>query len=193
MKNTFKIAAILILFFSFISMNLKENDFHVRIEQNGKFIKPVNGVYTLEKSKFNIVFEFSQPMGLLINGSFKKDTYKQASEGKPKSMLPGFQNTGMAEGLLNSDKELFISNDSPNYWFYDDNENNRFNYVEKLKDKIQCKRTILNFYEPDTKNNIKIEDVKKPLYLVFISYTSSQDHKEDVESKREWVKIKWKK
>lgn len=82
-------------------MNVKQQGFHVRIEQHKKLIEPVNGLVTLDKSEFIIVFEFSEPMGLLLNGSFKKKTYKFASKGKSKSQLLGFQKTGMAEGLLN--------------------------------------------------------------------------------------------
>jgi hypothetical protein len=95
-------------------MNLKENDFRVYIEQNGKLMEPINGVVTLEKKSFNIVFEFNEPMGLLINGSFKSKTYTLASKGKTMSKLPGFHTTGLAEGLLNHDKEMFVSKESPN-------------------------------------------------------------------------------
>jgi len=193
MNKIFGITALLIIFLSSISMNVKEQDFHVRIEQNGKLIEPINGLVTLDKSEFNIVFEFSEPMGLLLNGSFKKKTYKLASKGKPKSQLIGFQNTGMAEGLLNPDKEIFISNESPNYWFYDDDEENRFNSVEKINGKYLCKRIIQNLFNIDTKKNIKVEDVSKPLYLVFISYKRGEKVTDEIEMKREWIKIKWNK
>lgn len=174
-------------------MTVKEKDFHVFIEQNGKLIEPINGVVNLDKSEFNLVFEFNEPMGLLINGSFKKKTYKLATKGKTKSLLPGFQNTGMAEGLLNPDKEIFLSNDSPNYWFYEDSEKNRFNSIEKVDEKLICKRTIKNLYEVDKKTNTEIENVNKPLYLVFISYKLGEKFTDEIELKREWIKIKWNK
>jgi len=191
MKNIFRIAALLIIFFSLSSMNEKEKGFHVVIEQNGKLIEPKNGVVSIDKSEFNIIFEFNNPMGLLINGSFKKKTYKLASKGKHKSNLPGFQSTGMAEGLLNPGKEIFISDDAPNYWFYDDDKKNRFNSIEKVDGKLFCRRIIKNLYDVDTKATTIVENVEQPLYLVFISYKYVD--KEEVEIKREWIKINWKK
>ncbi|MCU0428988.1 MAG: hypothetical protein MUF42_03370 [Cytophagaceae bacterium] len=172
-------------------MHQKQKDFHVLIEQGGVIITPNNGEINLKKGEFNIVFELSEPMGVLVNGSFQETTYERAVKGKPKSDLPGFENTGMAEGLLNPDKEIFISNDAPNYWFYDDKENNRFNSVEVVNEKLICKRIIQNFYEVETKKNIKVENVSKPLYLVFISYRQGKSIVDEIETKREWVKINW--
>lgn len=189
MKRVIRIVALLIIFFCCSSMNEKEKDFHVVIEQNGKLIESKNGVVSIDKSEFNILFEFNNPMGLLINGSFKKKTYKLASKGKHKSKLPGFQATGMAEGLSNPDKVIFISDDAPNYWFYDDDEKNRFNSTEKVDGKLLCRRIIKKFYDVKTKTTIKVENVNKPLYLVFISYKYKD--KEKMEIKREWIKINW--
>jgi hypothetical protein len=191
MKKIFTIALLLVFTFCLISMKSKENDFRVFIEQNGKIIEPNNGVVTLEKKSFNIVFEFSEPMGLLINGSFKSKTNTLASKGKPMSKLPGFHTTGLAEGLLNPDKEMFVSKESPNYWFYDDPENNRFNSTEKVNGKILCKRVIENFNDLDSKAIIKIGNVVKPLYLVFISYKYGETMSNQIELKRDWLQINW--
>ena len=170
-----------------------EKDFHVEVEQNGKLIEVINGEVTLEKEEFNLVFTLPEPMGLLLNSSFNKKTYKLASAGKPKSELPGFQTTGMAEGLLNEDKEIIISDDSPSYWFYTDEEMNRFNSTEKVNGKLMCKRTIQNLWDVETKETTKISDVKKPLYIVFLSYKMAENKTDEIELKREWIKINWKK
>jgi len=191
MKKIISIATLLVFTFCFISMNSKENDFRVFIEQNGKLIEPNNGVVTLEKKSFNIVFEFNEPMGLLINGSFKSKTYNLASKGKPMSKLPGFKNTGFAEGLLNPDKDMFVSYEGPSCWFYDDPENNRFNFTEKVNGKIVCKRIIENLFDIDSNANIKVENVDKPLYLVFISYTNGDSNNDRLELNREWLQINW--
>ena len=191
MKKIFTITILLMFTFSFISMNSKENDFRVYIEQNGKLMEPINGVVTLEKKSFNIVFEFNEPMGLLINGSFKSKTYTLASNGKPMSKLTGFHTTGLAEGLLNPDKEMFVSKESPNYWFYDDTENHRFNSTEKVNGKILCKRVIENFNDFDSKAIIKIGNNDKPLYLVFISYKYGEKISNQIELKRDWLQINW--
>ncbi|MBN4052002.1 hypothetical protein JYT53_00715 [Cytophagaceae bacterium AH-315-L13] len=191
MKVTTKFLVAVLAILILTSGTSIEKDFHVKIEQDGQIIEPINNKIILKRKEFSIVFEFSEPMGLLINGSFVKKTYKLASKNKPKTRLPGFQNTGMAEGLLNPDKEIFVSNDSPNYWFYDDNEKNRFNEIITIGDKIICKRIIQNLYDIGTKTNIKVEDVDKPLYLVFISYKRGDKVTDQIEIKREFVKIKW--
>ena len=64
MKKITKLVELLIICAGLLSMNVLEKDFHVRIEQNGELIEPVNGVVTLDKKEFNIMFEFSEPMGL---------------------------------------------------------------------------------------------------------------------------------
>lgn len=186
MKYIVRITILCIAAFCLTSMSLKENDFHVIIEQDGKIIESNNGVVTLDKRPFTFVFEFNEPMGLLVNGSFEETTYKLATRGGKRSKLPGFQNTGMAEGLLNPEKEILISNESPSYWFYDDSENHRFNSIETVDGKLLCRRIIENLYNVDAQTNIKVENVSKPLYVTFISYKESQ------EIKREWIKIEWK-
>lgn len=191
MKRSSIVIILLIVCLSLISNDSVEKGFHVLIEQDGKILKIKNGKVKLDKSEFNIVIELHEPMGLLINASFNKKTYKSASKGKPKSELLGFQNTGMAEGILNTNKEIFISNKSPSYWYYSDEKNNRFNSVEVIDGKYKCRRTISNLYNIDDRLNINIKDVEKPLYLVFILYKRGKRITNEIEIKREYIKIKW--
>jgi hypothetical protein len=169
-----------------------EKDFHVTVEQNGKTIQSKNGELTLERKSFNLIFEFSEPMGLLINGSFENNTYEMAKNGIPKTRLKGFLATGMADELFNPSKEILVSNDAPNYWFYDNERDHRFNKTKAEHGKIICTRTIENIYNVESKTNIKVEKVKKPLYLVFISYKRGTSFTEEIELKREILKINWK-
>ena len=195
MKRTHKIIALLILIVAFTSMckptSQKEQEFHVILEQNGKSIVPVNNVVTLDKSEFSLVFEFDAPKGLLINASFDKTTYQQAKQGESISTLQGFENTGMAEGLFNDSEEIFISDNAPSYWFYEDEERHRFNSTEKKEGKIICKRIINNLYDIKSGENIKVEAAAQPLYLVFISYKRGKTITDIIETKREYIKIEW--
>lgn len=193
MKNKLYLLAIPLTIYCLCSWTLSEKDFHVTVEQFGQIIEPKRNTVKLDKAEFSIVLEFSEPMGLLISGAFDKKTFMLASKNIPKSELPGFFNTGMAEGLLNPNKVILISEDSPSYWFYDDNENHRFDYVETINDTIICKRTIHNFYDVNSKMNMKVENIDKPFYLVFISYKRGANMADEIEVKREFVKIKWKK
>ena len=195
MKTRYNIIAYLLFIITLTSMmeptSQTDRDFHVILEQNGKSIVPVNNVVTLDKSEFSLVFEFDAPMGLLINASFDKTTYQQAKEGKPKSTLQGFENTGMAEGLFNDSEEIFLSDEAPSYWFYEDETAHRFNTIEKKEGKIICKRTINNLYDINAGENIKVEAVGQSLYLVFISYKRGKTITDEIEIKREYIKIEW--
>jgi len=57
--------------------------------------------------------------------------------------------------------------------------------------KILCKRVIENFNDLDSKAIIKIGNVEKPLYLVFISYKYGETMSNQIELKREWLQINW--
>jgi hypothetical protein len=165
--------------------------FNVTIEQNGvqKIIK--NSEVALKPETFDIVFEFSEPMSVLVNASFNNKTFKLASKNAHLDKLPGFIELGMAEGLNNSEKNLFIDDESPNFWFYDNDEFNRFNSIEKRGDKIICKRTIESLYVTESKTTIKMKDIKTPVYLVFVSYINGEKSEERIEVQRQYLKIKW--
>lgn len=187
-----KIKNILLLLLTnliFSSIQAQEKEFTVKIFQNGKSITIKKNTVKLQKKPFDIVFEMSEPMGILVNGSFDSTTFKNAKKGKPKSELLGFSNTGMAEGLLNKEKEIFISNDAPNYWHYKNKKNNRFNAISKIDGKIICTRTIEKIWEVENEKEILIENIKDKLYLVFIIY--KMENYEEVEIQRHYIRIKW--
>lgn len=189
MRKIILLAITVIGFFLISSAIFKEQDFHVKIEQDGKIIKPINNEVTLKKKEFALVFEFPEFMGVLISASFNDKTFKPASKNKPKIKLPGFANTGMAEGMLNSEKDIMIADDAPSFWFYEDDANHRFNEVIKERGNFTCKRIIQKYYIVADQTSIKVEESKDPLYLVFISY--KVDGIKEVELKREYVKINW--
>ncbi len=170
-----------------------DNRFSVTIEQNGEKKNIENNTVVLGQGTFDIVFEFSEPMGLLVNASFSKKTFELASKNEHLDKLPGFEETGMAEGILNSEKEVFVSYNAPNYWYYDTDEQNRFNSVYRTVNGIVCKRTIESFYDTDSKTRIKVTDAEKPLYLVIVSYKRGEKITDKIEVQRQYLRIKWKK
>ncbi|MFA9213564.1 MAG: hypothetical protein ACEQSR_06920 [Candidatus Methylacidiphilales bacterium] len=169
-----------------------EKVFSFYIEQNSLKQAVNNDGLLLNKGAFDIVVKFSEPMGILVNASFNKKTYTESLKGTHIDKLEGFKNTGIAEGLLNADKEIFVSDKSPNYWYYDSDEDNRFNGIEKTIDGIVCKRSIENLFLLDKKNTIKISKVKKPLYLVLISYKRGENFMDRIEIQRHCLAINWK-
>lgn len=168
-----------------------DKTYTITIEQNSEQKIIINNTVELKPGPFDIVLELSEPMGLIINASFSKKTFKLALKNKHLDKLPGFQETGMSEGFFNEDKEIFISDNAPNYWYYDTENENRFNSFEKVGKSIICKRTIENLYEPRTSTSIKTIDNTKPIYLVFMSYKRGNKVTDRIEVQREYLKIKW--
>jgi len=105
----------------------KDPVFNVYVHQHDHEMEITDHTVTLDKESFVLVFRFSQPMGVLVNASFDSKTYDMAMKGEDLEKLPGFEQTGMAEGLLNPDKEILLSDKAPCYWFYDNDEEHRFN------------------------------------------------------------------
>ena len=188
MNSFIKVLIIFISLSILFSMKKVEKDFDVYIEQKGKIIKSENEEVTLKKSAFDIVIEFTEPAGVLINASFNSQSYSFAHKGIPKNEISGFKNTGMAEHLSNPDNEILISFDAPSYWFFENEEKHRFNSVQYKKGKYICKRTIENFYDVDSGKNTIVEEVEDPLYLVFIMSEYNQDFTKENELKRKMIK-----
>lgn len=164
--------------------------FSVHFEQGTKVIEADDDV-TLKKEPFDIVFEFPEPMGVLMHASFNPETYNLALENKPLKKLPGFENTGMAEGLFNPDNEILLNATAPGYWFYDNDEAHRFNEAKEKSGKITCKRHVVQFNEIDSNRITNVEDVIAPLNLVFISVERGESEKEVLEIHRVPVQINW--
>lgn len=170
----------------------KDKEFDVSIYQNGELIEIKDNTVFLKDSTFDIVFNFSEPMGVLVNASFDKTTFKQAKKNKPLDNLKGFTEYGMADGLLNADKDIILHDEAPNYLYYDSDVDNRFNKSERKEDGLLCVRTIERFYEAKSDSSINIQNLKKDVYLVFISYAPGQKITERTEIHRKFIQIKWK-
>ena len=180
-----------IIMVSFDIYGQANGSFSIAIEQNNKKISPLGGSVKLKKSPFRIIITLSEPMGVLINASFKADSYQKAKEGAIFSEIPGFKNTGMAEGLNNMEKNMMIFDEAPSYWFYDDEETNRFDVTNEKNGQIICERLIKSFYLLDTNTSNKISDISSDIYLVFISCYWSPDFSQQNEVQRDYLKLEW--
>jgi hypothetical protein len=165
--------------------------FRVYFEQDHKIIEAVGDDVFLKKEPFDVVLEFPEPMGVLVHASLNPETYDDAVKGKSLKKLPGFENTGMAESMFNTDNEIMLSNTAPNYWFYDNDDAHRFDAVESSNGKITCKRRVVQFTDVDSNRVIKLSDVEQPLNLVFISTEQTEGSDENVELNRVAVRVNW--
>jgi hypothetical protein len=167
--------------------------FFVKVRQGGKEIPIINHEITLKKKTFDLIFELTKPMGILLNASFEPQSYNQAKSGVPIDKIRGFEETGMAEGRRNEDLDIIIANPAPSYWYYDDDTENRFNEVSKSGNKIICTRTIKKYFDRDKETDPKefpITEINNTLYLVFLDFKSNKDYTKK-EIYREYLKIKW--
>lgn len=194
MKNIapiFKSLLIIISIIGSFSTYAQDADFHVYFRQNGKDIVPKKNTVTLIPAEFDIIIEFKNPNGVHISCSFEKTTYKMAAKGNHLNELPGFTAIGMADYKFNPEQQIMIKDSSANYWFYDNEDEHRFNNVTVTENKIIGTRTISNVYMVDTKETIQLSDISDDMYLVFLSYTQTDYKSEKVEVHREYYKLKW--
>jgi len=77
-------------------------EFRVWIEVAGAK-RPSSTRVLLRKRPFDIVVQLNKGNAVLVHASHDKKTWKRAKKGKPMEELPGFIETGMAEGSFNED------------------------------------------------------------------------------------------
>lgn len=185
---------IALLLFSW-SANAQKSDtsktFSVTIEQNGHPLEIKEHTVVLDPGSFDIVFDLSEPMGVLVNASTRNESYKAAKTGKALKEIRGFQETGMAETLFNEDRELWIADDAPSYWFYSSDDEHRFNEVSKSGDHYIVRRTIEQFYDVASGERIDLFQSGAPLYLVFMSSKKGATVMDQIEVQRAFLLLKW--
>ncbi len=149
----------------------------------------------LEKEGFKIQVLLSKTEGVYVFASFSDSVYR-TGQADP---VPGFKelpNLAMAEEEFNKNKELIISKEGWSYWFYDPELNwHRFNKKLVFLDsnKVVGVKTIRQFYLLDEKEEIKVKDAGKPLYLFFVAVKETDDKGMPVkEFLRRKLKIEWK-
>lgn len=166
-------------------------DFKISIEQNNKEVLITNGVCRLKKQPFTIVIKLSEPNGVLVNASFQNTSFIKASEKRPLEEIPGFSETGLADKKGNEDKDVMLAFDGPNYWYYSNTTDHRFDEIKQENSWWVCKRQITNFYDIKTEKRTPVSKVIKDLYLVFLSSEYDFDLEKHIEIKRDFLQILW--
>ncbi|MGC5745820.1 hypothetical protein [Chryseobacterium sp. NFX27] len=138
----------------------------VVIKQDGKVIEPVNDVYELKKSAFLFEITSADLEGFLVGATTDKNIYT-AAVGPYNPEVPWFQSTGMAEELYNKDKELFLTDQAPSYWYYTDVKDHRFDKNPKgnLK-QWTAARTITRFYDIMADQAVSLKDFEGNAYVL---------------------------
>lgn len=138
----------------------------VVIKQDGKVVQPVNDVYELKKSTFLFEITSTNLEGFLVGATTNKDIYAGAL-GQLNTEVPWFQNTGMAEELYNKDKEMFLMDSAPSYWYYTDAKDHRFDKNPKGNAKQwTATRTITRFYDIMVDQPIQLKDFDGRVFIL---------------------------
>lgn len=156
----------LTLLFCLLSFMTFAQSLKVVIKQDGKVIDPVNDVYELKKSPFLFEITSSNLEGFLVGATTNKDIYAGAL-GVLNTEVPWFQNTGMAEELYNKDKEMFLMDSAPSYWYYTDAKDHRFDKNPKGNAKQwTATRTITRFYDIMVDQPISLKDFDDSVFIL---------------------------
>jgi len=190
------ISAIIFCYGCSADKNIKDeaiDKIDVSIEQDGNSISIIDNTAEIRRTKFSFKFKFARPDSILINASFNPETFNNALEGLPLSELAGFKNTGIAEELFNRETALYISFDSPNFWYYADDTDHRFNNILKNESGYLCTREIAGIVDLDlTGDRIDITRLKKKeIFLVIIKSEWNEDYTRMIEKSRKMIKLKF--
>jgi hypothetical protein len=177
-------------------MNIKDEEsdkIDLIIEQNGSRIDIADDTAEIRRSGFSMRFKFTRPDGILINASFHTESFNNAREGLPFTELSGFKNTLISEPLFNKDKVIFISFVSPNFWYYADDTDHRFNSILKSENAYFCTREITGIIDLDnSEDKIDISKVKEnEIFLVIIKMEWNNDYTQMIEKNRKMIKLKF--
>jgi hypothetical protein len=197
MKKSIYILIALIVYYGCASdKNIKteiSDSIDLTIEQSGNIINITDDTAEIRRTKFTIKFKFPQPESVLVNASFKSETFNNAGEGLPLSDLSGFRNTGIAEDLFNRESVIYLSKNSPNFWYYADDADHRFNSVLKNESGYLCSRDISGIVDHDgTGEKIDLIKIREnTIYIVIIKIEWNDSYTRMIEKSRKLIKLKF--
>jgi hypothetical protein len=166
-------------------------DFTLRVIQDGKEIDQQNGVCLLQRAPFTLVFEMTSNMPVLVNASFRELSLEAARRGTALNSIPGFRETGMAEGILNEDQDVMVNDAAPSYWYYDSPADHRYDSVVVRNGHYWCYRTIKKVYDVPTEQSTPLRKITTPLNLVCVTYDQAEGDDVMIERQRTWLQLRW--
>lgn len=164
---------------------------NLKVVQNGETAEIRENTVQLRRAPFSLIFTFPRPDGLLIHASMNNRNYLQAETGAPLSDLPGFRNTSISEELFNRESMMYVSDDSPSYWYYTDETDHRFNSVTATDQGLICRRDINSITDITTGKNLLLsgQEAGDTVYIVIIKADWNRDYTERIELSRRLLKI----
>lgn len=165
--------------------------FSAYIVQNGKQLYIDEHVVKVKKEPFQIVMDLPDRDGIFVNASFSDKTFNQLLTNVPWKKISGFSEVAIQEVWNNPTGELMVSKTRPSYWFIHSEKHHRFTSYEFLNERYLCIRDVNFLYDMETKKEVAIKDVNRPLYLGFIKFATLEDNRRASEIMRHEFKIEW--
>lgn len=160
----------------------------IKIIQDGKTYVPGKNEIQLQRKPFVIEVTLQNTPGVFVKADFKDNMYRLKDDEPVPDLQKLFSET-MTEENYNKDKEMAISTEGWSNWSYQPKEkwSSFDNEVKIVNDHtVTGRRTVQQFYTDD-RQTIKVQDIKTPLYLFFL--TTTNDMKSEL--KRQKIKISW--
>ena len=167
-------------------LNAPVQHFMISIEQDGAAVDIVNNRAYLEKKPFAIVVTMANPDSVFVSASISPKSFESACSGMRVDEISGFSEEGITEELFNREQVLVLSDHSPNFWQYTNENEHRFSEVSSEQGAIRCKRVISYIQDLDSKREkMQLSDFKgRHLYLVFMKLEWNKDYSKKIEKKR---------
>ncbi len=172
---------------------IQEDTIDISIEQDGHLINIFDDTAEIRRTRFSIKFRFSKPDTVFVHASFSPETFNNAKSGLPLNDLSGFKKTGIVEELFNRDSVIYLSLNSPNFWYYADDKEHKFNNVFKSEGKYLCTREISGIVDlDDSGEKIDLLKIRKSeIFLVIIKSEWNEDYTKMMEKCRKVIKLKF--
>lgn len=155
---------------------VKAQKLEVKIVQDGATVLPKDDVYVLSPKTFSFEIKSAGVEGFLVGVTTDEYIYKSAL-GEADLEVMWFDETGMAESLFNADKEVFVNDEAPSYWYFTSTKDHRFDVGAKGNGKLwQATRTVDSFYYMTKEESMSVKEVKEPLYFFFYLPTYDEDY-----------------
>lgn len=184
------IFSLVVLVFGSLSAKNKPEASRFKILQDGKIVSVKGNSVLLDKETFQLVFTLKHEEGVLVHASFNPYTFDELSRGELVDDIETL-GMGMAAGLYNPSESLVVEDSAPSYWFYDSEEEHRFDSFQNVVGGMECIRTISNFENIEDESLMSIEKVNRPLYLVIVSSFFEVDTETEVKEILRYLKIDW--
>ncbi|SFJ87390.1 hypothetical protein [Myroides guanonis] len=184
------IFSLVVLVFGSLSAKNKPEASRFKIVQDGKIISVKDNSVLLDKETFQLVFTLKHEEGVLVHASFNPYTFNEVSNGVLVDDIETL-GMGMAAGLYNPSESLVVEDSAPSYWFYDSEDEHRFDSYMELRDSMECIRTVSNLENIEDESLMSIQKVNRPLYLVIVSSFFEVDVETEVKEVMSYLKIDW--